>query len=65
LLGNLKRRWEDGRKRPLRRPRHRWEDNMRIDLGEIRWEGVDSMHLACDRDQWWALVNVVMNLWLP
>jgi len=25
-------------------------------------EGVDRIHLAQDKDQWWALVNTVMNL---
>jgi hypothetical protein len=25
------------------------------------WEGVDWMHLAQDRNQWWAVVNTVMN----
>jgi hypothetical protein len=46
----------------LGRPRHRWEDNIRIDLREIGWEGVHWMHLAQDMDQWWPLVNTVMNL---
>jgi len=54
----------EGRK-PHRRPRHRWEDNIRMDLREIGWEVVDWMHLAQDRDQWWALVNMVMNLQVP
>jgi len=36
-----------------------------MDLGEIGWEGVDSIHLVQDRDQWWALVNLVMNLQVP
>jgi hypothetical protein len=27
-------------------------------------EGVDWMHLAQDRDQWQALANTVMNLWV-
>jgi hypothetical protein len=49
-------------KRPLRRPRHRWEDNIRIDLRKIRWEGVGWIQLAQDRDQWSAVVNMVMNL---
>jgi hypothetical protein len=40
-------------------------DNIRINLRETGWEGVDWMHLAQDRDQWWALVNAVMNLWVP
>jgi hypothetical protein len=52
-------------KRPLRRPRHRWEDNIRIDLREIGWGGMDWIDLAQDRDQWRALVNMVMNLRVP
>jgi hypothetical protein len=44
---------------------HRWEDNIRMDLREIRWEGVDWIHLAQNRDQCQALVNTVMNLWVP
>jgi hypothetical protein len=30
-----------------------------------RWERVDWMHLAQDRDQWWAHVNTVMNFQIP
>jgi hypothetical protein len=26
---------------------------------------MDWIHLAQDRDQWWAVVNTVMNLWVP
>jgi hypothetical protein len=33
-----------------------------MNLIDIEWEGVDWIHLAKDRDQWWALVNTVMNL---
>jgi len=50
------------RKRQLGRPGHRLEDNIRMNLREIGWEGVDWIHLAQDRDKWWALVNTVMNL---
>jgi hypothetical protein len=50
--------------RPLRRPRCRWED-IRLDLREINWKDVDWIHLGQDRDQWQALVNMVMNLWVP
>jgi hypothetical protein len=32
-----------------------------VALGEISCEGVDWMHLALNRDQWWALVNVVLK----
>jgi hypothetical protein len=52
-------------KRPLGRPRRRWEDNIRLDLREIGWGGMDWIDLAQDRDQWRALVNTVMNLWVP
>jgi hypothetical protein len=33
-----------------------------MDLRKIGWEVVDWVHLAQDRDQWWVLVNTVMNL---
>jgi hypothetical protein len=33
-----------------------------MDLGEIWLGAMDWIHLAQDRDQQWALVNVVMNL---
>jgi len=52
-------------KRPLGRPRHRWEDNIKMDLQEVGYEGMDWIELAQDRDRWWALVNVVMNLRVP
>jgi hypothetical protein len=42
-------------KRPLRKPRPRWEGNTRKDLREMEWEGLDSIHLAQVKDQWWAL----------
>jgi hypothetical protein len=51
-------------KRPLGRPRRRWED-IRIDLREIGWGGMDWIDLAQDRDQWRALMNMVMNLRVP
>jgi hypothetical protein len=52
-------------KRPLGRPKNRWEDNIKLDLTDIGWEGVYWMHMAQDRDQWRAVVNMVMNLWVP
>jgi hypothetical protein len=51
--------------RPLGRPRRRWEDNINMDLREIGWSGMDWIDLAEDGDQWRALVNTVMNLWVP
>jgi hypothetical protein len=50
--------------KPLGRPRRRWENNIRMDLREIDWGGMDWIDLAQDRDQWRALVNTVMNLWV-
>jgi len=52
-------------KKPLGRPRHRWEDNIKLDLQEMECGGVDWVKLAQERDWWRALVNVVMNLWVP
>ena len=52
-------------KRPLGRPRHRWEDNIKMDLQEVGCGGMDWILLAQDRDMWWVLVNVVMNLLVP
>jgi hypothetical protein len=45
---------------PLGGPRHRW-----VDLGEIEGGGMGWIYLVEDRDQWRALVNAVMNLWVP
>jgi hypothetical protein len=53
------------RKRPRGRPRRRWEDNIKMDLREIWFGDVDWIHWAQDRDRWRALVNKVMNLWVP
>jgi hypothetical protein len=52
-------------RRPLGRPRCRWEDNIKIDQRDIAFGDVDWIHLAQDRDRWWALVNMVMNLQVP
>jgi hypothetical protein len=36
-----------------------------MDFREIGWGGMDCIDLAQDRDQWRALVNMVMNLQVP
>jgi hypothetical protein len=52
-------------KRPLGNPRCRWVDNIRMDLVEVGWGDVNWIGLAQDRDRWRALVNSVLNLWVP
>jgi hypothetical protein len=48
-------------RRPLERSRHRWVDNVKMNLGEIGgWIGIRQ-----DRDNWRALVKMVMNLQIP
>jgi hypothetical protein len=53
------------RKRPLVKPSRRWEDNIKMDVQEVGWGGMDGLDLAQDRDRWWAVVNVVLNLRVP
>jgi hypothetical protein len=36
-----------------------------MDLGEVGWVDVDWIGLAKDRSRWRALVNSVLNLWVP
>jgi uncharacterized protein (DUF779 family) len=43
----------------------KWEDNIKVEIREIMWGDIDWINLAVDRDQWQALMNVVMNLWVP
>jgi hypothetical protein len=52
-------------KRPLGRLRHRWENNIKINLQDMGGGGMDCIGLGQDRERWQALVNVVMNLWVP
>jgi hypothetical protein len=47
-------------RRPLGIRRATWKDNIKI-----RWDGVDCVDPAQDRNQRKALVNTVMNLWVP
>jgi len=52
-------------KRPLGKRRRRWEDNIKMDLQEVGCGSMDWIEPAQDRDRWRALVNAVMNLWVP
>ena len=51
--------------RPLGRPKRRWVGNIRVDLQEVGCGYMDWIGLAQDRDRWWTLVSVVMNLRVP
>jgi len=50
-------------KRPLGRSRLR-RDNIKMDLQEVGHGGTNWIELAQDRDRSWAIVTVVMNLWV-
>jgi hypothetical protein len=40
-------------------------DNIKMDLQEGVWVRMDWIDLGQDRDRWQAVVNTVMNLWVP
>jgi hypothetical protein len=48
------------RKRPLGRLRRRWKYNIKMDIRETGWDGMDWIDLAQDKDQWRALVNLLV-----
>jgi hypothetical protein len=50
------------RKRPLGKPRRRWEHNVKTDIQEVGCGCMGWVELVQDRDRWWALVNVAINL---
>jgi hypothetical protein len=52
-------------KRPLGRHRLRLKVDIRLCLREIGCGGVNWIHLAQDMNQWRAVVNTVMSIWVP
>jgi hypothetical protein len=52
-------------KRPLGRPRRKWINNIKLHPFGIGLSVVDWIVLAHDRYRWRALINSVMNLWVP
>jgi hypothetical protein len=52
-------------KRAPVRDKHRSDYNNKIDLKEIKGEIVGWIHLDQEIDQWWALVNTVMDIRVP
>jgi hypothetical protein len=74
--GNVARMWEKRNvwksfvgklegKRPLGRPTRRRVDNIKMDLVERELDEWDWIDLTQDRYKWRALVNAVMNIWVP
>jgi hypothetical protein len=54
----------EGRK-PLGRFRCRLNKNIKRNLKGTGWKGVEWINLDHNRDQWWTIVNVIMNLPVP
>ena len=52
-------------KRPFGRARRRYEDNIRMYLEELGINARNWVDSAQDRDYWRALVNAVLDLWVP
>jgi len=36
-----------------------------MDTEEVSWKSIYWIDLAQDRDIWWALMNKVLNQWVP
>ena len=53
------------RKINLGRPRHREDNNVKMDLQEVCWRSMEWIYLAQNRDKWRALLNAVLNNWVP
>jgi hypothetical protein len=41
------------------------KNNIKMELQEVGCRGADCIELAQDRERWQALVNMIMNLWVP
>jgi hypothetical protein len=48
----------------LGKPRCRWKNNIERDLTEIACYFIEWIQLPQGRIQWWAFVNIVMDLWV-
>jgi len=52
-------------KRQLGRQRRRWRDNIEMNLRDVGWRNIEWTDLAKGRDRWPAVLDAVMNLWVP
>jgi hypothetical protein len=52
-------------KRSLGKQGRRWMDNIKMDFRIIEWGGMDWIDLAHDKDHWRALLNMIINIWVP
>jgi hypothetical protein len=52
-------------RRPLGRLKRRCKDNIKMDFRKVGWKGMDWINLAQDRERWWNVINVVINLPVP
>jgi hypothetical protein len=50
---------------PTGKPKCMWQDNIKINPTAIGFGGAEQTHLAHDRDQRQAVVNNVVNMWVP
>jgi hypothetical protein len=49
-------------KKILQRPRHRQKDNIMMNLEELGWGGKNWIDLTQNRDQWKAIIDMVVSL---
>ena len=44
-------------KEPTARPRHVLGNIIKMDFGEVEWDDLKRVHVAENKDQYWAVVN--------
>lgn len=55
---------ESLKQRRFGRPSHILKDNIKVNPKEVGCYGVGRSHLIQNRVQWWALVDMITNLWV-
>jgi hypothetical protein len=49
---------------PVETRRYRLGNNIKMVVEETQWNGVNWFNLTQDRNNWWAVVSTVMNVWV-